>query len=153
MEVVAHRVLIGKALEVGNIAGLNVVKAQRGRSFAGGLGVRNIRQVIVGEAGKLATIGGTKRRLRDAVGAGSYSDFNIRKQLAVATGGISARGLRYAAIQLLPHLVEAVNWAGRIIVVKECRPVGELERAGWQGCHVGDALIRRIFFFSRASAG
>ena len=38
VEVVAHGVVVGQALEVGHVALLHVVEAQRGGAFAGGLG-------------------------------------------------------------------------------------------------------------------
>ena len=42
VEVVAHRVGVGEALEVGRVALLHVVEAQRGRAFTGGRGVGRV---------------------------------------------------------------------------------------------------------------
>ena len=88
VEVVADGVLIGESSEVGSVAGLHVVKGERGRSFAGGLSIRNVGQVVVGEAGRLVAIVRAERRLRGAVRARADRDFHIGKQLAVATGRI-----------------------------------------------------------------
>jgi len=58
-----------------------------------------------------------------------------------------------AAIQLLLHLIEAVNRARRIRVVGQRGAVGELERSGQQRRDVGDALIGRVTRLSCAAAG
>ena len=62
-----------------------------------------------------------------AIGARANRDFNPGKQLCVAAGRIVVRGVVGAAIQLLPHLVEAMHRAGGIGVVGECIAVGQLE--------------------------
>ena len=58
-----------------------------------------------------------------------------------------------AAIQLLLHLIEAVNRARRIGVVGERGAVGDLERSGLQRRDVVDALIGRVVRLSGAAAG
>jgi hypothetical protein len=81
MEVVAHRVLVGEALEVGHVALLHVVEAERRRAFAGGRCRRRI-------------LGAEVRRLRGAVGAGADGHFDPGEQAGVATRGIIPAGGR-----------------------------------------------------------
>ena len=144
VEVVAHGVFIRQGLEVVSIALLHVVEAKSGRSFASGLCIGNAGQVVGGEAGKRATVRRAERRLRCAVRARPNRHFNPGEQLGVATRRIVRGGMVQAAIHLLPHLIEAMDRAGRIGVVGEGAAVGQLERSGRQRRNIGYARIGRV---------
>ena len=66
--------------------------------------------------------------------------------------GLSRRRALDAAVQLLPHLVEAMHRARRVGVVGERAAVGQLERSGRQIVHVGDARIGRLARLAGAAA-
>ena len=124
VEVVAHRILVREAREVGHVALLHVVEAERGGPFA---------RRRIGERG----------RLRRTVGAGADRHFDPGEQVGVAARRVVAAGGRGVAVQLLPHLIEAMHRALGIGVIGHRRGVGELEGTGRQRIHVGDARVRR----------
>ena len=126
MIVVAHRIGVGEVLEIRRVALLDVVEAHRGRAFAG-------RRV--GEPA------GCAAPLEPAPTVTSTQGKRSARQpeaFAVRGGGV--------AIELLPHLEEAMHRARRIGVVGIfC--VGQLKRTGRQMAGVlaviGDALVGR----------
>ncbi len=131
VEVVAHRVFLREAGEVGHVALLHVVEAERCRAFTrGGRGRRIIR----------AEVGG----LRSAVCSGPDRHFDPGEQVAAASRRVVAAGGRVVAVQLLPHLVEAMHRACRVGVVGKRAAIGQLKRSGRQCADVGDALVRRL---------
>ena len=71
VEIVAHRVIIGEALEVGRVALLHIVEAQGGGAFTGGGGAGQVVGVEIGGLGQ-------------AVGAGADGDFHPGEQTGVA---------------------------------------------------------------------
>ena len=131
VEVVAHRVLVRQAREIGRVTLLHVVEAERGRTFSRG----HCAWCILGAEG----LG-----LRSAVGTGADGHFDPGEQIAGAAGRIVPAGGALAAIQLLPHLVEAMHRARGVALVGERIAVGQLERAGRQAGHRDDALVRRL---------
>ena len=98
--IVAHRIGVGELLEIGHVPLLDVEKAHRRRTL------------FIGEAGR--------RRL--AVAAGADRRFDPWEEVVLADRGTRER----AAVELLPHLVEAVDRALHINVVE---PRGDLVRA------------------------
>ena len=138
VEVVAHRILVGQLLEVRHVAVLHVVKAQRGRALAGGYSVGRILSAEV-------------RRLRETVRARAHRHFHPGKQCASQPEGLLAEALAAIAIQLLPHLVEAVHRARRIGVIGEGIAVGQLERARRKGVHIRDARVGSLRCLARAA--
>src|SRR5271154_2611484 len=133
VEVIAHRVFICQQLEIRGIALLHVVETKGCRAFAGGICLRNVGQIVRGEARGGPVIRSAKRRLSRAVRAGSHGYFHPGEQLAVAAGGIFKARMLHAAVQLLVHLVEAMDGAGGVGVVGELAAVCQLERSGRQG--------------------
>ena len=131
VEIVAHRIGIGQVLEVRSVAVLNVIETHGGGTFAGGRGVGRIVGAEVG-------------RLLESVCARAYRGFNPGKQGCVAAGRIRGRCVGDAAIQLLPHLVEAMHRAGRVGVVGKRRFVGQLKWSGRKCTHVLDAGIGNL---------
>ena len=95
VEIVADRILIGQRLEVRRITILDVIKSHGRGSLAGGCDVK-----ICG--------------LRLTIRARSHGNFHPREQRGIATRLIFISGVLDAAIQLLPHLVEAVNRTGGV---------------------------------------
>ena len=122
MEVVAHREVVGEGLQVGRIALQHVVEAHGGRAFTGG---------GVVEAG----------RLRLAIGAsadrGLQPRATSRSCIRWDSLRVRTRGL---AVELLPHLVEAVDRAVVVGVVR-VGGGGYLERAVGQVVGIGDARV------------
>ena len=111
--VVAHRVAVGELLQIGRVALLDVVEAHRGRAFAG-------RRMVNG--GLRRAVGArADRRLSTQ---GNRSD--RQPQPLVAIGGCGV------AVELLPHLEEAMHRARRIGVVGVSLRVRELIGSGLQ---------------------
>jgi len=114
--VVAHRVAVGERFQIGRVAGLDVEKRHRSRSFADPAG-----------------------RLRCAVGAGGNGALDPREKIGAAAGRIGWGRSRRGAVELLPHLEQAVDRARGVGVVRQERRMlnlGELEGAGRQGTRV-----------------
>ena len=132
VEVVAHRVIVGEALEVRGVAVLDVVEAHRRGSFAGGQW--QLERIFGAEV----------RRLRDAVCARADRDFHPGEQSRRRSRKGSRDGLADAAIELLPHLVEAMHRAGGIRVVGKGAAVGQLKRTRRQRVHVRDSRVGRL---------
>ncbi len=131
VEVVAHREVVGQALEVRRVPVLHVVEAQCGRAFTGRLGGGRVLGAEVG-------------RLRQAVGAGAHRRLDPGEQGRVAARGAVRRRVLQAAVQLLPHLVEAMHRACRVGVVVEAGGVRQLERTGRQRVDVLDAHVGHL---------
>src|SRR5580704_11586686 len=129
MEVVAHRVFIRQALEVRHVAVLDVIEAQSGRTLTGRCATGCIFRAEV-------------CWLLQAIGACTYRYFHPGKQPSVAAGRILPCGLGGIAIQLLPHLVEAMDGTLCIRVICEGISIGQLERTGRKAVHVLDARVR-----------
>ncbi len=119
VEVVAHGVSIGEALQVRRVTLLHVVETECRGTLPRGFARRGV-------------VGGEVSSLREAIGAGAYRGLNPGKQRLVAARGTFPSAVLDAAVQLLPHLVEAMHRAGGIGVVNERIAVGELERAWLQ---------------------
>ena len=137
VKVVAHGVGVRQALEIGRIALLDVVEAQSSGAFARGgwdrvvqcvlvrgplRFRRRVRRGIPGGVGEELAEGGAVVALRvlglgQAVGSGADGRFHPGEQLTVAAGGILPGGVEDAAVQLLPHLVEAVHGTGAVVRV------------------------------------
>ena len=83
-------------------------------------------------------------RLGAAIGASSNRRFNVGKQCAIATGGVARSRICQVAIQLLPHLIEAMDRARGISVVSERAAVGDLKWSGLHILNIGDARVRRV---------
>ena len=96
VKVVAHRVIVRKALQVRDVALLHVVEPERARALSGRRGVRRI-------------LGAEVLGLRGAVGAGADRHLHPGEQLPGAAGRILARRSGDVAIDLLPHLIEAMH--------------------------------------------
>ncbi len=133
VEVVAHRIVVGKIFEISRVALLYVVEGHGGRAFFGAHAV---------EAGGLG----------ESVGAGADRDFEPGEQVAQASAGVLACSIRRAAIKLLPHLVEAVDRAIVVRIVRVCLG-GELERARGQGGGVRNASVDISMVQSGAAGG
>src|SRR5580693_4073137 len=131
VEVVAHGVGVGERLKVRSVTLLHVVEAESCRAFTSGRGAGQVVGVEVGW-------------LRQAVGAGTDRDFDPREQAAVARRAIWPDDVIGSAIELLPHLVEAVHGAGSVRVVGEQTAVGQLEGTGREGIDVRDARVRNV---------
>src|SRR5215468_684854 len=95
MEIVAHRIGVGEHLEVGNVPLLDVIKAHR--------------------RGALFSVWRREETgwRRQAIAAGADRRFYPWKQVV--------HTLRLAAIELLPHLVEAMHGAFRVVVIGHSR--------------------------------
>src|SRR6266478_8472294 len=104
--VVAHRILIGELLEIGHVALQDVVKAHGGRAFA-----RCFR------SGRI--IGAEVRRLRHAIHIGADGYFGPGEKIPEAAAGILMSRVTGVAVELLPHLVEAVDGAGGVGIPRE----------------------------------
>ena len=111
VKVVAHGIVIGQVLEVRSIPVLDVIKAHGGRPFAGGCGVGR----VLG-----AEVAGCARPLVPAPTVVSTQG----NSAASHPEGLLAVAWLTSAIQLLPHLVEAMHRAGGIGVVGEGVSVG-----------------------------
>ena len=115
VEVIAHREIVREKLEVGHIALLNVVKTEGGRTFTRSYG--RARRPFCAEVCR------QWQAVEFLRGAGSGSYFDPREQLGVATGRILETRVLQAAIQLLPHLVEAMDRTCRIRVIRKTATV------------------------------
>src|SRR5208337_1732271 len=116
MVIVAHRVGVRERLQIGRVALLNIEKEHRRRTFA------NI-------------VGG----LRRAVGAGGDGGLDPGKEIMAATRRVVLGRGAGGAIELLPHLEQAMHGARRVGVVRERRGMvrlGQLEGAGGQMARV-----------------
>ena len=80
--------------------------------------------------------------MRNTIRAGPHRDFHPREQQGIAAGGILICSVFQAAVQLLPHLVEAMDRAGRVAVVAKCTSVSQLKRTRRQGIDILDARVR-----------
>ncbi len=137
VEVVAHRVIIGEALEVRDVALLDVIEAQRSRTFAGGDGRGRI-------------IGAEIRRLLLAVSSRADGDFNPREELGVAAGRIFSGGIVAAAVELLPHLIKAVDRTCSVGVVGNAW--GQLKWPSGKRANVKNARVRSRGVETRAAS-
>ena len=81
------------------------------------------------------------------------SRFNVGEQGAIATRRIALGGICQIAIQLLPHLIEAMDRARGVVVVKESAAIGDLKWSGEQILNIGDACIGSFTLQTRATAG
>jgi hypothetical protein len=102
MEVVAQRIGAREFLEIWRVALCHVEELHRGGTFVGGL---------VGESGGL----------RPAIVASANRRLDPREQIVAATAGIVRCCRRDAAVDLLPHLEEAMHRAVGVIVVADRR--------------------------------
>ena len=106
---------VGKVFEVGNVAILHVIEAH---------GRWSLRPWSLAEGEySVLKFEGCARPLVPVPTVISTQGNSVR----VASGGIVSGGIRSVAIELLPHLIEAVHRAGRIGVVEEVA-VGQLKR-------------------------
>ena len=133
VEVVAHRVVISEQLEIGRIALEHVVEAHRGGTFFG----RCVVEI---------------RRLRLTIRSSAYRHFDPGPEVVAAPGGIFLSFVSRGAIELLPHLVEAMDRAVGVRVVRK-RLRGQLERAVGQMVGIGDPRIKRAVGKPRAAGG
>jgi len=128
MVIVTHRIGVGECFQVRCITLLDIVEAHRGRTLAGRL---------VGEG----------RRRRRAVRTGADCHFDPWEQIGFATPAVFSVGCGGVAIELLPHLIKAMDRARRVGVVWEGLR-SDLERSGLQiasvAAVVGDAGIRNV---------
>ena len=131
VEVVTHRVRVRELLEIRHIAALHVVEPKGGGAFAGGLRLRGILGAEIGW-------------LWQAVGARSHRDFNPGEQAAVAAGRTLRRGVLQRAVQLLPHLVEAVDGTRSVGVVNKALAVSQLKGPRGQRIDLCDTRIWRL---------
>src|SRR6202008_4001931 len=99
MEVVAHRVMVGKIFEVRRVTLQHVVEAHGSRAF--------LRAQIV-----------ETRGLRFSIRSGANRGLDPGPQVVLASVRIAPTRARGAAVELLPHLVEAVH---RAVVVRVVR--------------------------------
>jgi len=153
VEVIAHRVLVCETLEVGSVTLLHVIESESSRPFTGGLCARNAVQIVVGEARKSIAIGGAEWRLGSAIRARPDGRSNVGKQCAITTRRIARGRIFQIAIQLLPHLIEAMDRARGISVVRERAAVCDLKWSGWRILNIGDACIGSFTLQTRAAAG
>jgi len=129
MEVVAHGVLSSEAVEIGRVAFLHVVEAQRCGTFTGGQG----RGRVLGAEG---------RRLRDAVGTRADGDSPTRTAWSRNPRGARAwhvRGCNRAAATSGRSGAQGLPRRNRRQSCRRC----QLERARGQRVYVADACVGR----------
>src|SRR5712664_509273 len=116
--VVAHRITIGEFLEIGHVTLQDVVEAHGGRAFTRCFRGRRI-------------IGAEVRRLRRAIYVGADGQFGPGEKISKAAAGIVVSRVSGVAIELLPHLVEAMDGAGGVGVPR--KSILPVELLSWNG--------------------
>ena len=131
VEVVTHRVRVRKLLEIRHIAALHVVEPKGRGAFTGGLCLGRILGTEIG-------------RLWQAIGPRPHRDLDPGEQAAVAARRTLRGGVLQRAVQLLPHLVEAVDGTRSVGVVNKALAVSQLKGPRGQRIDLCDTRIWRL---------